>query len=113
VFDSVQNLAGRVTLFYSALDTAANTELPSFDSARDMAVNAQDTAAGSAAPSKPHSLVPTSTSKRMHEHPTSSGTISPPHKLRVPPALSPDRNDLREALKIGGRADLDVKERML
>ncbi|KAG1774739.1 hypothetical protein EV702DRAFT_1047491 [Suillus placidus] len=126
VFDSVQNSAGRVPLFYSAQpaqeNMAASAARPSFDSARDTAASAalpsfnsaQDTAASNAAPSlnpvQSHETKPHSSIKRTHERATSSSTMLPPHKLRVPPVLSPDRNNLREALKIGGRADLDVKQ---
>ncbi|KAG2737036.1 hypothetical protein P692DRAFT_20884055 [Suillus brevipes Sb2] len=126
VFDSVQNSAGRVPLFYSAQSAqenmAASAARPSFDSARDTAAStalpsfnsAQDTAASNAAlslnPVQSHETKPHSSIKRTHERATSSSTMSPPHKLRVPPALSPDRDNLREALKIGGRADLDVKQ---
>ncbi|KAG2154170.1 uncharacterized protein EDB93DRAFT_1248377 [Suillus bovinus] len=74
-------------------NTATSIALPSSNSE-------QITSAGGAAPS--YSAQCTS--------PSASGTISPPHKLRVPLALSPDCNDLREALKIGGGTDLNVKQ---
>ncbi|KAG1766766.1 hypothetical protein EDD22DRAFT_950345 [Suillus occidentalis] len=53
--------------------------------------------------------------KRTHEQAISStsGTMSPPQKLSIPPALqlcSPNCDQLKQALKIGGGTDLNVKQ---
>ncbi|KAG1874866.1 hypothetical protein F4604DRAFT_1925001 [Suillus subluteus] len=53
--------------------------------------------------------------KRTHEWAISStsSTTSPPRKSGIPPALqlcSPDRDQLKQVLKIGGGADLNVKQ---
>lgn len=46
---------------------------------------------------------------------STSGTMSPPRKSSIPPALqlcSPNRDQLKQVLKIGGGADLNVKQGM-
>jgi hypothetical protein len=100
-------------LFHSAHDTAASavsasSAAPSFNPVQ---LHESNNTSSSAAPSNPVQI----SIKRTHERATSSSTISPPHKLWVhpAPALSPDRDNLKVALMIGGGADLHVKQSML
>ncbi|KAG1722715.1 hypothetical protein EDB19DRAFT_1916526 [Suillus lakei] len=107
-YESVPSISSATTVPVLNRSTAAATTKVPVSSA----VPALNTSAAATVPA-PVTTTGTIT-KRTHERAISS-ISSPPRKYNVPhnpsPVLcSPDRNNLKMALKIGGGADLDMKQ---